>query len=297
LERWHYTYAGLRVSSELPIPEWVFFEEKEPFDDPEVIVSLDHGMAPPALNLPIVTAGEYHFYVPEAGYYCVRGGREIIVTPAPKAGKHEVRLFLLGSAWGALSYQRGILALHVSAIETRDGVVAFCGPTGSGKSTIAAWLIDRGFRFVGDDLCCFGCSAGGQPIIYPAAPRLKLWREALSQLGRSEEGLERDHFRLEKYHVALPAEEKRQPLPLIGICLLEWGETRLARSTGLAALRRFVAAATYRGYLLEPMGQIAAHWERCVALMKCAPVWEFNRPKDWSAMEGAMNLLLTTLPI
>ena len=246
----------------------------------------------------MITADEYHFHVPEAGDYRVCGGREIIVAPAPTAGKREVRLFLLGSAWGALSYQRGILALHASAVYSNNGAVIFCGHTGSGKSTVAAWLIDRGgYRFTGDDLCCLEISDDGHPLVYPTAPRLKLWQEALIQFGISEKELERDHFRQEKYHVALPAEETRQFLPLTGICLLGWGETRLTRLTGISALRRFVAAATYRGYLLEPMGQIAAHWERCIELVKRVPVWEFQRPKDWSEMERAMNLLLTDMRI
>ncbi len=295
MEHWFYTYAGLRVSSELPILEWAVFEEEESdiFPDPDIMVTLISGMAPPACALPFITADEYHFHVPETGYYCVRKGREILIAPDPNAGHRELRLFLLGSAWGALAYQRGILALHVSAVELPNGVVVFCGPSGSGKSTAAAWLIDRGFRFAGDDLCCFGKSTGCHPIIYPTAPRLKLWREAINRLGKSEKGLELDHFRQEKYHLALPSEKRKQPLPLIGIYILDWGENRLTRWTGLAALNRFVTAATYRGDLVDPAGQAATHWERCANLIKRVPVWEFRRPKDWAAMDGAMNMLLT----
>jgi hypothetical protein len=293
LDRWSYTYADLRVNSELPIPEWTVFEEKEPFADPDVTIFVVSGLTPPACALPVLTADEYNFHIPEAGCYCVRKGREIFITPAPEANHRELRLFLLGSAWGALTYQRGILALHVSAIEIQSGAVAFCGPSGSGKSTVAAWLLNKGFRLAGDDLCCFGRSTAGLPVIYPAAPRLKLWREALNQLGKSEEGLEVDHFRQEKFHLALPEEGGRQPLPLIGVYILEWGETSLTRLTGLAALSRYVRAATYRGYLVDPIEQTATHWERCLALMKYVPVWKFRRPKNWSAMEEAMNMFLT----
>jgi hypothetical protein len=292
VKRRYYSYAGLRVRSELPIPEWTVFEERDPFDDPEVIISLTRPAAAAASNLPIVTADEYHFRVPEIGVYRVSGGREIIITPAPNAGQRELRLFLLGSAWGALCYQRGFLSLHSSAIRVGDGAVVFCGPSGSGKSTVAAWLIDRGFRFAGDDLCRFDTSADGRPLVYPSAPRLKLWREALEPLGRDDEGLERDHFRQEKYHFLLTATEKDRPLPIVGIYMLEWGDSGLTRLTGKSALSRFVAGATYRGDLLEPMGRIAAHWELCARLLRHVPVWEFRRPKDWGAMEESMNVLL-----
>src|SRR5436190_11076502 len=38
--------------------------------------------------------------------YLVRGGREIIVDPAPAGSELNVRLFLLGSALGILCHQR-----------------------------------------------------------------------------------------------------------------------------------------------------------------------------------------------
>src|SRR6478609_1348845 len=40
--------------------------------------------------------------------YLVRGGREIIVDPAPAGSERNVRLFLLGSALGILCHQRGL---------------------------------------------------------------------------------------------------------------------------------------------------------------------------------------------
>ncbi|MFZ2956753.1 MAG: hypothetical protein WA705_07690 [Candidatus Ozemobacteraceae bacterium] len=293
MNRWHYIYAGLRVRSELSIPEWAIFEENEPFDSPEVTISLAGAANPASGNIPIVTANEYHFHVPEVGSFRVSNGCEIVITPALEARSHEMRLFLLGSAWGALCYQRGVLALHSSAVQVGDGAVIFCGPSGSGKSTVAAWLISQGFNFVGDDLCRFETSPDGIPMIYPSAPRLKLWSEALKQLKKDDKGLERDHFRHEKYHVNLTGGEKTVAMPLLGIFLLEWGDIRLTRLTGKAALSRFVAMATYRSDLLEPMGRIAAQWEACAVLLRRVPVWEFRRPQAWSVVEESMNALMT----
>lgn len=278
----------------MEIPEWSVFETGEPFDAPDVVIRLATSKeAPPPgdHDLPIIEAGRYCFTIPEAGHYRVTQGQEIAVTLTPGAEAREVRLFLLGSAWGALCYQRGLLALHASVVEVGDSAVAFCGATGSGKSAVAAWLTERGYRLVSDDLCRFEVPTHGPPLVYPSSPRLKLWRDALYALGRSDAGLERDHFREDKFHWPLPISSGRQPLPLRAIYLLEWGETAVARLTGVTALRRFVVAATYRGELLEPMGQVAAHWERCVALARRVPIWEFSCPRDWSAMETVIGML------
>ena len=250
--RWHYGYAGLRVASELPIPEWAAFVQPGSFEDADVRIALGGAQTFQTSEVsktsevltPYTTADEYRFHIPEAGDYWVHHGREIIVTPAPDAGAREVRLFLLGSAWGARCYQRGILALHSSVVQAGDHAIAFCGETGSGKSSVAAWLIARGYRLVSDDLC--RCEVADEKArVYPSAPRLKLWHDALDVMGWSEEGLERDHFRMDKFHKDLTGFWKPvRSAPLRAIYLLDWGEPSIARLTGMNALRRLVAAAT-----------------------------------------------------
>lgn len=127
--------------------------------------------------------------------------------------------------------------------------------------------------------------------MYLSAPRLKLWREALGALGWSSEQLDRDHFRFDKFHLSWTGDRAAQPLPLRVIYVLAWGDLSISRLTGQTALRRFVAAATYRGALLEPMGQLSAHWGRCLELVRRVPVWELKRPRDLSAMDQTVALL------
>lgn len=142
-----------------------------------------------------------------------------------------------------------------------------------------------------DDLCRFEVPPDGAPLVHPSSPRLKLWRDALNELGRGEAGLERDHFREDKFHLPLPEDQAHRCLPLTAIYLLGWGEPSLTRLTGLTALRRCVESATYRGDLLEPMGQVAAHWERCAEFVKRVPVWELTRPRDLSMLNRTTELL------
>ncbi|MBM3333432.1 hypothetical protein FJY63_02110 [Candidatus Sumerlaeota bacterium] len=289
-----YSYSGLHIASEIEIPEWSPFETTDRTAAPDVFIRLEKAEERPAQDddcRPVIEPTCHDFRVPEVGRYRVTDGREIVVTPTPDAGMREIRLFLLGSAWGALCYQRGVLILHASVVQIGDGAVALCGATGCGKSTIAAWLLAKGHRLVSDGLCRFELSAERPPRAHPAAPRLKLWRDTLEALGWSADGLERDHFRMDKFHLPIVEARSPQPLPLRAIYLLEWGEPDIVRLAGATALRRLVQTATYRGDLLEPMGQAAAHWQRCAELLRRVPVWEFRRPRDWSALEEAMNLL------
>ena len=294
MTRWHYTYAGLQVTSDLEIPEWEAFAQTAGYGEPDVLIGVDppHAYQPLAGEaLPFVSPTEYRFHMPEAGYYLVRDGREIRVTPSPGAGPQEMRLFLLGSAWGALCYQRELFILHASAVQVNDGAVLFCALPGKGKSSLAAWLTTRGHGLVSDDLCRIDTPSSGSPTVYPSTPRFKLWDDALQALGWSGELLERDHFRFDKYLLPWAGERAASPLPITAIYLLEWGEMALRRLTGRAALFRFIAAATYRAELLEPMGQTGSYGQRCLELLRRVPVWELSRPRDVTQVDRTLGLL------
>ena len=105
--------------------------------------------------------------------------------------ERNVRLFLLGSAFGVLLHQRGLLPLHANAIEIDGRAVAFMGPSGAGKSTLAAWFHDRAFRVIADNVCAISRNSEGRRQAAPGLPRLRLWAEALELMGRSSHALNR----------------------------------------------------------------------------------------------------------
>jgi hypothetical protein len=239
--------------------------------------------------------GEVVLGFPAAGFYRVSGGKSIEVTPAPGSGDREVRLFLLGSAWGMLCYQRGLLPLHASVVETGGGAVALCGPSGAGKSTLAAALSRLGHGVLGDDLCRADVDETGSARVWPGTPRLKLWREALEAFRWDLAGLERDHFRTEKFHVPIEMKTGPDSVALRSIYLLEWGDERLTPLEGREALRRFVTTATYRGEMLGAPGQVEAHWRRCFDLVRRVPVSLLCRPRDFAAGERIARRLSESL--
>jgi len=55
--------------------------------------------------------------------------------------------------------------LHASGVRAGSGVVAFCGTSGTGKSTVAYGLSRRGYPLWGDDAVCFARSDRGMESI------------------------------------------------------------------------------------------------------------------------------------
>jgi hypothetical protein len=294
VRKWSYRYAGLSVVSELELPEWEAFYAPGECENTDVSISVVAALgnvSPGELVELGMSECEYRFVAPDVGIYRINDGNLITVFPLPSAGQNEIRLFLLGTAWGALCYQRGLFAVHASAVRVGEEAVLFCALQGKGKSTMTAWLAAAGHDLVSDDLCCIHMTPQNKPEVYPSTQRFRLWSDALEFLGWESNKLERDHFRFEKFLVTWQGRPMLQPLPIKAIYLLEWGNFSLERLSGMSALQRFVSSATYRGGLLCEMGLSGTYWQSCLQLLQKVPIWELRRQKDLSMMDSVVGML------
>ncbi len=287
--------CGWRVRSELSLPEdlaWVGHPER-PVD-----IDIRLGKVPDALIdavqvtpfLQVAGNGDCRLEVSAAGRYLVRQGREVIVQPAPGATSAEVHVFLLGTVFGLLCHQRGLFPLHASCVRIGDGAVAFCGTSGAGKSTLAASLVRRGHALVSDDVTAIDTAAVRGPLVLPAMPRMRLWRDALEAFAVSHEVLTRDRIELEKY--ALPASGIGQflaePLPLRAIFLL-----RSEKAPGLDCAFRMPAmeavalltGQVYRRRHAEAMGRRSELFHGAARIASSVPVRRLTRQLDMGRLD------------
>ena len=77
--------------------------------------------------------------------------------------------FLLDAVLLKASEAHGLDALHASAVDGPDGVLAFATSAGGGKSSLAAELVRRGHAFFTDDALTMD-RAGGHVRAHPAPP-------------------------------------------------------------------------------------------------------------------------------
>jgi hypothetical protein len=281
----HYSVFGLRVRSEIPLPELF---EAEPgnadvtitLGEPADLGELEHGLH--------AFEGDLLFVEPEVGRYRIAGGNEIVVQPRPDVPERNVRLFLLGSAFGALLHQRGLLPLHANAVEIGGKAAAFMGPSGEGKSTLAAAFHDRGHRILADDVCVIDLDAGARAMVRPGLPRLRLWKDSMEQSGRDAAQFDRSYAGIdtfEKYDVPLaPESAVIAPVELAAAYLLASDEQlEIAPLTGIQAAEA-VFANTYRGAFVSTAGREHSHWAACVRLVRSVPVFQIARPRDLEAL-------------
>jgi hypothetical protein len=228
--------------------------------------------------------------------YRIDGGREIVMDPEAGVPERNLRLFLLGSAFGALLHQRGLLPLHANAVEIEGRAIAFMGESGAGKSTLAAWFHDRAHRIVADDVCVVRFDAAGNALAQPGLPRLRLWDEALEATGRSAAEFARSYAGDEtfnKFDVPIAAQTAAdRELPLAAAYILERGErTEIQSLQGLEAVEA-VFAHTYRGAFVAPADAAQSHWSAALQLVRSMPVFRFTRPWTLRGLDDSCSAVL-----
>jgi hypothetical protein len=290
-----YSVFGLRVRSRVPLPE-LFAADGE--GEPDVTIAL--GAVPEADGVqpglwPM--DGALLLVVRDVGRYRIEAGRRIIIEPQPEVPERNVRLFLLGSAFGALLHQRGLLPLHANAVEIDRSAVAFMGPSGAGKSTLAAWFHDQGYRVIADDVCVIGFDDQGRPFAAPGLPRLRLWAEALELMGRGTEGFQRSYIaaaeQLEKFDVPIDTNSAAvKQIELSALYLLEQSESySVERLRGIDAAEA-IFANTYRGMFVVTAGGQQSHWQSVVRLVETIPVFRASRLWNLADLDSQSRALL-----
>ncbi|AWK88356.1 hypothetical protein [Azospirillum thermophilum] len=254
--------CGWRVASALRLPDLLPWTGDG--RAPDLVIDL--GPVPDRLDDPVIdhallqvaADGACRFAIPDVAAFLIDpAGRHVTVDPALPPETPDIRVFLLGTVFGILCYRRGLLPLHASCVRVGDGAVALAGPSGIGKSTLAAALVRQGHAMLADDVTVLDVVGPGGPRVLPAFPRLKLWRDALARMGRNADGLERSRAELDKFHLPVTDAFCPEPLPLRAVFHLE--AARHGDGDGLRRLRGPEAVARmgrdlYRGGLMMRLG-------------------------------------------
>lgn len=290
-----HVYGPFRIESELEIPEL-----RELGGSGTRAVRIVRGSVPAELHggtsldrFVQLTPSEYLLQIPGTARYHVRNGCEVTVDVAPDAPIANVTTYLLGSVFGALCHQNGLLPLHASAVAAGDAVIAFLGDSGAGKSTLAACLQGRGYTVVADDICLID-PAPPRPHVIPVAGWLKLWNQSLEHLGYAPDPRHRVFSTDDKFRVFLPPGDSA-PRQLARVVFLE-RDMDAAAPTRLDTLPLVDAVAalmdkTYAAYIPVLSGHQAEHFRTCAAVLHQAEPFRLTRPWSLERSDEVLDLL------
>lgn len=286
-----YSHCGLRVRSAVELP-WRRANSAGPVDV-EIRVSavtpVTHGPdAPVAVSF---DRASFRLSVSGVGRYQVQDGSRITVDPVEGSKDEDIQLYLCGSVFGALWHQRGVLALHASAVLVDGGCLLFAGRSGAGKSTIAAAFERAGYSLVSDDVSVID-QDGSLIGVWPAHPRLKLAPDSLRAIGETPVALPPAGGTRGKLHLAVRRRTGERPVPVRRFYLLERGNGHpgVEPLSGLDAIDA-VAGHTYCYELVEPLGYREAWLRRVVDVARRVSVCRLVRPWNLDRLEEGVHMI------
>ena len=277
-----YTAYGLHVRSPFPLP---FFAPRSglPHREPDVTIRI--GAAPASLPAPAdrhglweSAPGTFLLDVPGVARYLVTDGRGILVEPHGGSDR-EVGVFLTGPVFAALLQQRGVVTFHAGAVGIGAGAVLFAGRPGTGKSSLIAALVERGYAMLADDVTGVVLDGDGCPVALPAFPCLRLWANVLDELAWPGQPLGRVRPELEK-HLAPVERFHPAPLAVRAVCRLT---SRHEDGIGIETLPAagawgWLLRSTYRGKFLHGLGQLPTQFRILTGLARRVPVMHVSWP-------------------
>lgn len=293
MSKYFYTAFGLNICSDMCLPELL---PGECTDDVCIIC----GNVPTKIDDAIwkyanfqLSNRELLFYVKGIAHYYVADGKKIIVQMDDDADVDSVKLYLLGTVLGTILLQRGILAIHGSAVVIDGRCIIFSGCSGAGKSTLSSTFRMMGYPFIADDVSVVSISKDGIPWVYPGYPQQKLCHDSLETMGVKVSNLTLIDASTEKYAVPVKNDFINEPIQLAAICELKPLECcgiEVKQLLGVEKLKMLISN-IYRNELLDCIGMKPEYFKQCLQVTNTVPFFRLERPKGIFTLEEQVNII------
>ena len=295
-----YRAYGLRIRSAVALP----FDSPpgSAASEPDVVVRLGGVPATlPAGGEPIRIArwqarpGAFRMHMDDLARCLVVRGRDILIEPLGD-GDGDFAGFFVRSPFTVLLQQRGVLTLHAAAVEIGAGAALLLDPSGAGKSSLAAALVERGCSLLADDLTGVALDAGERPVALPGFSHQRLEAHTLDRMRWRRRAQSRVGRGVEKYWTPAPR-VCAEPLPVCAVFVLEADDRPDVGIEPLPPGRAFRALweHTRRRRVMHAMGRRLAHFRAVTAMVRHVPVARVVRPRHPFLLEALAERIETHL--
>ncbi len=231
----------------------------------------------------------YRIVVDDTGSFELETGGYIIAAPKEGAFPDFVRAHLLGRVLATALFHDGMLPMHGSAVQTREGVVVFLAPKGYGKSSMALAMVKAGAALVSDDL--LPVEATTPPLAWPGIRSLRVRDDSVRAVGVDAAGEPTREGKVALHQNAGPMAPDT-PLPLAAIFLLaptteELGDDAVRRTPLAPVLAAAALVAHVKiGRMLGPSaaGQML---QRAATISSLVPVHQLVIARDLTRLPEA----------
>ena len=259
------------------------------------------GDAVPVVRVLRSSEGFHFAYADLTHIWIDTAGTHVWCTWPSSATLGDTCTYLCGPVLGLVLRLRGALALHASAVERGTGAIAFTGPHGAGKSTIAAALGASGHRVITDDVLHLRKAREPIWMAEPFESMLRLWPEGAELALGADVQLPPivDGWNKRALHLGedVPAADGRMPLRAIGWLAPRAGSSSINRLTPGTALVH-LAANSSASHLLDTAAR-AREFRALSQLVRSVPVFAITATADPSGFRdfiGSVKAWADALP-
>ena len=239
---------------------------------------------------------EYSCFENKGGFYTIRDGKKIRYECRDGYTKEMVTGWLLGYCLAMALLQRGVLAIHCSAVvdATREGesAVLIAGEPGAGKSSTTRKLIEEGYKIMADDVAALTVSEEGA-YVYPAFPYQKLCRNEVKSTDLDLDDL--IYINEDKDKFLVPVKDKfvssKRPVGFMAFLTVEnVNEVKVKKMTGMDQLFAFK-----HNLFLH---RLSGDWENnpklgqlCLLAASKCPVYIIARPREGNSKKRIVQII------
>jgi hypothetical protein len=291
-------FSGLKVSSEF---KFSIAQAGDFKGHQDVTISFEDAIGYPqdATQHPtepgvFIGKNDLRFTALDGLYFRIIDGKKIVIERGKGISDADVNLFIVGSCFGVLCLQRGLIPIHCSAIEYNGKAVTITGSSGVGKSTTAAALSQLGYPHVCDDVLVIDPTH--IPYKVTAMPKgLKLWEEAAQELQIEPETRATTIAGLNKYYVSPANTQASERLSFDTLYIMDEEDADEFKITEIKGMEKHseIRRAIYREEWLDFIQPRGNTFEAVTELASNLKVFKFKRRDDLSSIYDCANFLIS----
>ena len=180
MKTYYYHLYGCVLKSEIPYEQLVRFEGEKALtpeqEDKAIVLGLG-GIAEDVLEQyqsgkMLKIKKDFIWFSNEYGIFQIARGKDIRLQPHESVSVKNLTSFVFGYCIAMLFWQRGLVAIHCSAVSMNGKALLIAGGSGAGKSTLTQCFLSHGAELMCDDVAIVE-SDGKKVQVYPAFPMQK----------------------------------------------------------------------------------------------------------------------------
>lgn len=291
-----YCLYGMSIVSDLAFPQLVKEPEEYRLQHPdgcqiEIVKGKIQQDIQERTDVKYEFGDDFSWLVNDTAWIIVEHGKRITYELKEGGRVDYLQSYLLGWGMSMLALQRGILAIHCSAVADEAGAILICGESGAGKSTVTTAFLEKGYRLMADDMAFVDVKGDGIAMASPAFPYQKLCRDAALAKGYRMEDMIYIDEEKDKFLVPYTGNFSLTSVPVRGMCMLGIVTGTEVVSTRIKGMDQFylVANNLFLRHLLGAKKYEPKIGQLCLKMAASVPCGFIGRPQEGDSIEAIMN--------